>query len=683
MINVPAVRTQEEYTQFSGGLDQISPAITIPSGSAIAMRNYESGTATGYARIDGIERYNGEPSPSAGTYSYCNVSAVGTTAVGNTITGATSGATGVVIVVSTLLVVITKVTGTFTASEDFTVGGVVQGAMTSLPLVRGYSAALDDANAMNLAADNYRADIAAPTGSGAVRGLGMLRGILYCFIDNVGATAGLIYKATATGWEAITLYKTIDFTTGNASIAEGVTVTQLTSGATGVVKRHVLESGSYTSGTAAGRLILTSVTGTFDATNALQTSGVTRATASSLLTQITITAGGRYETLWNNFTGSTDTIRMYGCDGVNPAFEFDGDVYVPISTGMTTDTPLHIVVWKKMLFLTFRGSLQNSGIGLPYQWTAITGAAEIGMGDDITGLLVQPGDVLAITTRNSTFQLEGTSSANFFLGSLSPEVGAIPYSTQNLAGSYWFDDRGVMHISRVQEYGNFDNSTVSRKVQPLIDAMRQVLIASTVYKSRNQVRFYGTDGTGVVMTIISGARGFEHHFTSFLYPVNVSCAISGEDANGKDVIFLGATNGMVYQADKGSSFDGEDIEAFVRLPFNNSKSPGTIKQYRKAILEMIAEGYAEIRMHPDFSYGDAEVAQHLISSLPIQGAGGFYDVSLYESAYYDSKITSSPEIKIDGSGTNAGIVVYSKSDIDLGHTLHGITIHYTPRRLRR
>ena len=647
------------------------------------MRNYESGVTTGYKRIDGYERYSGDTSPSSSTYTFMPVTSVGATVVGDTVTGDDSSATGVVIIVSTGLIIITKVTGTFTATEDYTVGAVVQGTITSLPSVRGYPAAIDDATALNLAADSYRSDISAPTGSGPVRGFGILRGILYCFIDNAGATAGLIYKATSAGWAAVTLYKTISFTSGNLAIADGVTVTQVTSGATGVVKRHVLESGSYASGTAAGRFILTTITGTFDATNALQTGGVTRATSSSLLTQITILPGGRYETEWNNFTGSTDTIRMYGCDGVNPGFEFDGDVYVPINTGMTADTPLHVVVWKRMLFFSFRASLQNSGIGFPYQWTAITGAAEIGMADDITGMLVEPGDVLAITTRNSTYQLEGTSSANFSLGSLSPEVGAIPYSTQNLSGSYWLDDRGIMHISRAQEYGNFNNATVSVKVQPLIDDMRQVLVASTVYKSRNQVRFYGTDGTGIVMSLISGSRGIEHHFTSFLYPINISCAISGEDANGKDIVFLGSSDGMVYQADKGSSFDGEDIEAFVRLPFNNSRSPSTIKQYRKAILEMISVGYSEIRMHPDFSYGDPNVSQHLLTTQSIQGAGGFYDVSLYEDAYYDSKITSSPEIKIDGSGTNAGIVVYSKSDIDLGHTLHGITIHYTPRRLIR
>lgn len=681
---LPNVVTKDEHIRFSGGIDQLSSAISMSPGAALTAYNYVPGVEDGYERIGGIERYNGKPSPSDATYLYCTVALTGSVSVGNTITGVTSGATGLVIVAASGILVITKVTGTFSsATESFQVAAVTVGVFTSLPLLKGYPAGVDNATALNLAADEYRSDIAAPTGSGPIRGLGILRGVLYCFLNNAGGTAGVIYKATASGWSAITLYSTISFTGGNLAIADGVTVTQLVSGATGVVKRQVLQSGAYAGGTAVGRFILTSVTGTFDATNALQTGGVTRATASSLLTAITIAPGGRYEIVEHNFTGSTDTVALYGVDGVNKGFEFDGDVYIPIITGMTTDTPSHIVAHKKMLMMSFRASLQNSAIGFPFQWSVVSGAGEIATGQNITGMLTQPGDVLAITTRNTTYQLQGSSTADFVLAYISNEVGAIPYSMQNMAAAYWLDDRGVMHISRTLDYGNFNNATVSRKIQPLIDSMRIVLTASSVSKTKNQIRFYGSDGTGIVMSAAEGFRGIEHEFTSFKYPINVNCAVSGEDANGKDVVFLGADNGMVYQADKGSSFDGADIEAFVRLPFNHSRSPSVIKQYRKVILEMVATGYSEIRIHPDFSYGSGDISQHLIESSAIQGAGGVYDVSFYEACYYDSQVIASPEMQISGSGTNMGLVFYTKSQIDLGHTLQGVTIHYTPRRLKR
>ncbi|MGK7534763.1 hypothetical protein, partial [Salmonella enterica] len=73
------------------------------------------------------------------------------------------------------------------------------------------------------------------------------------------------------------------------------------------------------------------------------------------------------------------------CDGVNKAFEFDGTNYIPIRTGMATDTPLHVIVHRFYLMLSFRGSVQVSAIGAPYSWTVVLGAAEIATGDDVTG----------------------------------------------------------------------------------------------------------------------------------------------------------------------------------------------------------------------------------------------------------------------------------------------------------
>ena len=63
------------------------------------------------------------------------------------------------------------------------------------------------------------------------------------FRDNAAATAGLIYKATSTGWAPITLYSTISFTAGNLFIADGTVVTQAVSLATGIVKRQVPHPG--------------------------------------------------------------------------------------------------------------------------------------------------------------------------------------------------------------------------------------------------------------------------------------------------------------------------------------------------------------------------------------------------------------------------------------------------------
>jgi len=678
----PEVKT--EYTRFFGGLDLESPSLSIDPGALIAGMNYMAGTEGGYERPAGYERYDGQAAPSDATYYRCPCSFTGGgPSVGDTITGADSGETAVVVVVGDDYINVTKLSADFNDDEVYTVGGVDKGTFNAAQVEKGETTALLHATAMNLAADQYRSDIAAPTGSGAIRGLALLDGTLYCFRDNAGGTAGLIYKATSSGWSAITLHNELSFDTGQpAGIAEGDTVTQLVSGATGVVQRVVLESGTWAGSDAAGRLILSNITGTFNNTNDLQVGGTTRATSTSTLSAITITVGGRYEFVVHNFTGSTDTKRIYGCDGVNRGFEFDGTVYAPIDTGMASDTPEHVAVYKEHLIFSFKGSSQNSGTGTPYVWSAVLGAAELAIGDDVTGYARQA-RALAIYSRNSTHQLTGNDTSDFVLDDVSDETGAIAWTIQNIGKSYALDDRGIIELSRVQEYGNFDIATISRRIQVRMDAMRSVAIASSVHRSKNQYRLYGSDGTGICMTVSKGRYGPIYQFTQFKYPDYVACTVTGEDSTGKDVVFFGSDQGMVYQADKGSSFDGDDIEAYCFLPFNNSKSPTVLKTYRRAVFELTVSGYTSLRYNPMFSYGDSTIDAHAAETIASQLGGGYWGLANWSEFFWDADVAPNASFPISGDGINMSLTIYSKSQIDLGHTLDGTIVHYTPRRLVR
>lgn len=772
---LPNIKTSTIYTRLAGGLNKIAPPLAIDPGMALSAMNYECGALGGYRRIDGYERFDGRQSPTEGRYLYCVATLVGAVNEGDIVTGVTSAATGKVIAVTDVGFLLTKVTGAsaFT-TESFTVGGVTKGSFDLPPLLDGYPTGQEHAYALLATANEYRQDIAAVPGSGVIRGLVMFKGVAYAFRNNAGGTAVNIYKSSSAGWVQVPLFSSIDYKDGTGVIADGTTITQVTTGATAVVKRQTLETGSfdvtddqlteeylttgisvtsvalavgaltfttvggkdYTAGMAikavstidpekwaygqvttydkttgvlvmdsteiqgtgtfaswkitqayeraTGRLILGSITGTFNATDALQIGGLTIAKPTSLATAITILPGGRYEFYLHNFYASTATQRVYGCDSLNRAFDFDGTVYVPIRTGMAIDAPTHIVAHRKMLFLAFAGSVQNSGVGEPHIWTVgSTGINEIGIGDDISGFAIGVGEVLMIFSRDSSYQLVGSDRSNMQLNVLSADMGSIPYGVQNLSLVYSFDDRGIIRIQPSQNYGGFDHDTISRPIQPIIDLFRTVITASAVYKSRNQIRFYGSDGTGICMTMAESPNGIEHHFTQFKYPLTVSCAHAGEDASGKDILLLGSDTGMVYLLDKGASFDGEPIQAYLRLAFNSLKSPSSIKRFRKVEIEMSATGYSEIRYHPDFSYADPDVATHITTWEAVTGSGGYWDESIFNTFYYDGRIVSQPQLYVSGSGTNLGMVMYSNSAIDQGHILSGMIIHFTARRLTR
>src|SRR6185369_13971017 len=123
-------------------------------------------------------------------------------AVGNIVTGATSGATAVVLQVNgTTELIVTKLTGTF-VTETINVSAVPKGTV-SLVHLNGASTSALHAQYKSLAANNYRADIQAVPGSGPVRGVWYYNGTVYAFRDNVGATACAMYASSTVGWTLI------------------------------------------------------------------------------------------------------------------------------------------------------------------------------------------------------------------------------------------------------------------------------------------------------------------------------------------------------------------------------------------------------------------------------------------------------------------------------------------------
>jgi hypothetical protein len=760
-VRIPEARIEIERVRFIGGLDMMSPALDIQPGNAIVAVNYEPGMLGGYKRIDGYERLDGRPAPSAATYLYLQGS-FPYVAIGTQVRGATSGAIGIVVMcdgtpapsASTGSISVSKVSGSFQDGETITrMDASVLGTLGTA-IVRGYPDSLRDATALAAAADLYRADIQAVPGVGPIRGVWMFGGVTYAFRDYDG-TQCKMYKSTSAGWAAVTFGQElqvkqpsqavttssgavnwaahglsvgalvqfggtipsgasantsyyvvattantfqVSLTAGGAAIVlgdvaagltcypqaqqlvEGTTVTGATSGATGVVARAGVRTGAWASFGVTATIVLSSSSGTFQAGELLRVAGAPMANAVAANAPITLLPGGRFEFVTYNFTGSLATRRMYFCDGVNPAFEFDGTTLAPIRTGMAADTPQFIRAHKQKLFLSFKGSVQHSGDGAPYAWTILAGADEIGIGDVVTGMEVQAGDTLAIFARNSSYQLNGSTNDDFQLLPISDKIGAIAYTVQAIGKTLALADRGIVSTDRTQAYGNFVQSTISQYVQPIVDKLRANAIGSVVYRNRNQYRIFAADGSGVIVTFNDGNLV---GITRLQYPTTPACFASCEDATGGNVVLFGDVNGYVYQADVGSSFDGQAIEAYLHLPFDNFGSPRQRKRFRKAVMEMSATAYSSIRFQPEFSYGDPDIGTHRLQTASIGGNGGYWDTDNWDAFFYDAQVVTAPEFSIEGKGLNMSAQFYSNSNIDMGHVLQGLLVHFSNLRLSR
>jgi hypothetical protein len=670
---------QYDLIRLSGGLDQVTPTLSLPPGFARKAANFEASVTGGYTRIAGYERYDGRPSPSAALYLILICTLTGTVTVGNTITGQTSGATGKVIALNGSQVVLTRETGVFTTGENILVSASVVGSIDSIQGVDPDGR--QDAIYRNMAADDYRADITVVPGSGNVLGVAILAGTVYAWRNNVGGTAAVMHRATSSGWTPVSLGSFVGFDTGVVEIVVGSTVTGQTSGAPAVIVKVVLESGAWSTGDAAGQIITGATTGTFQVGENIRVGGVTYARAATVNTANVLPPGGRYETTTANFGGGGANTKLYGANGVGRAFEFDGTIFVTIRTTMPTDTPKHLAVHKQHLFLSFGASLQFSSIGDPYKWDPVLGAGEIAMNGVITNLIPLPGDqssgALAVYTRHDTSVLYGTSSVDFALSTFNTGTGAMPYTAQNMDQSYVLDDRGIITLGTSLNFGNFTPATLTMTLRPFLSTRVTLATASTLNREKGQYRVFFSDGTALYMTIVNG-KLLGTMPVELLDPV--ICAVEGESSTGVAVQFFGSDNGMVYQLDAGTSFDGDPIAANFNLVYNSTKSPRVFKRYRHASVEMTGDFYAEIQFGYDLGYRTQYLTQPLDETYAVDLRSTYWDDMIWDNFVWDGSDVTPSEIGITGTAENMSIRISSFSDILQPFTVNSVIVHYTLRR---
>lgn len=669
-----------DLIRLSGGLDQVTPTLSLRPGTMRRAANFECSITGGYTRIAGYERFDGRPAPSAALYNVLTISVASAIAVGNTVVGDTSGATGKVIYISGGTVVVTRQTGVFVAEEVLKVGGTTVGAIIS---IEGTVAdGLTDATYKSLAADNYRADIGMVPGSGIIRGVAYYNGNVYAWRNNSGGTALAMYKSSSSGWVAVTLGIELAFDDGTTEIAEGATVVGGSSGATGVVRRVLVTGGSW-GGTphASGRLIFTSVTGTFQDNEHINVGGSKYALANGVNSQMTWAPNGRVQPVVANFGGGQNNRRLYFCDGVNRAFEFDGTYLVPIATGMSPDVPTRIIAHKQHLFLAFGHSLQFSAIGDAYVWDPVSGAGEIAMNDDITNLIQLPGDqtsgALGVYTDNDTSILYGSSEADFKLSNFNTGTGAYAYTAQNMDQTYALSERGVMGMSTTLNFGNFLANSMTMNIRPFIQARRNLATASVVNREKGQYRLFFSDGAGLYMTV---ANGKLIGSAPVQLPDPVLCACEGGNIDGPEVSYFGSDTGYIYTLDAGTSFDGENIPANITLVYNAINSPRILKRYRRASLELTGDSYAEFSFAYDLGYRTPELEQPADQVYANDLRASYWDSFTWDNFVFDGRDLSPTEVEVTGTAENIAIRISSVSNLFKPFTLNSAIVHYTMRR---
>lgn len=678
-LTMPEVKSK--FFAFNGGLDLVTPPVEMKNGSLRSASNVEIGINGGYVRLGGYERYSGKAKPSAATYSILNCTITGTVVVGDVLTDNAGTSFGTVIALPTGQAVLTLITGTF-STGNIKVGATVVGTCVGAQETGAAATQALNATYLNLAADVYRALIAAVPGSGSVLGIHQYNGHKYAFRNNAGGTAAVMHVESASGWTAVALGREIAFTSGGTvEVVAGNTIVGATSAATAIITKVILTSGSWAAGTAAGRLFFASQTGTFQAENLNVGINLNVATIAGNSTAITLLPNGRYEFENWNFGGGTGTKKMYGADGVNRGFEYDGTTFVQIVTGMTNDAPVHVKSHKNHLFYSFAGSAQHSAPGTPYVWSVVSGASELACGDDIAGFVVlagtQSGAAMGIFTRNRTLILYGNGLSDWNLVSNSDEAGALPYTTQFITQGIVLDDQGITLLDTTQQYGNFQNAVISDKITPFLNDLIDTAAASCIVRRKNQYRLFFSGGDAVYMTL-KGRKIMG--MTPVSLPNPVTCISSSEGSGGQEEIYFGSTDGFVYQMDIGTSFDGAPINWYGELAFNHFGGPRQLKTFRKAVTEVTGSSYCEFSFSYSLAYGSTEFDSSPTATITTSLSGTNWDSFTWDQFFWDGRTLAPSEADVTGTAENVALMFSGNSDEFEPFALNSAIIHYTPRR---
>ena len=528
---------------------------------------------------------------------------------------------------------------------------------------------------------------------------GDLMGISYHGLWSTGA-AGVMVLTNITGTfqdnEDLKM-PLLAFDTGSVEISEGDSIVGGTSGKTATVTSVTISSGTLAGGDAAGYISVKNNSGTWTNSEEIQVSGIKRALVNGAAepTEVviakvsgttyaqTLSAGGKYEFSVYNFMGQTTGITLYGVNTVDAGFSFDGTTFIKIQTGMETNVPQHIATHQKHLFFSFaNGSIQHSSIAAPNKWSAVTGAAELGIGDDVSGFSNEVNNVMSIFTRNDAYMLYGTSSADWELRKFHAGAGAIPYTLQKMDQTFFLDDRGITSIFTVQYFGDFQSSVASDKIDPYIQGKKDNAVDSLRVRGKNQYRLYFDDKTGVEMTFINKRN---QGFMPFTLDHQVSCIISAEDSNGFEVLYAGFDDGYVRRLDSGTSFDGGTVSSFIRTAYYHYNSPETRKRFRELGLEINADTDTTLTVIPTYDFGGTFTPK----TSPISSS---YSVTVNADQWTEADISNSStgvtvvaseRVRINGIGTNMGLIISNSSIYDKPITLQGGIVDYSARGVRR
>lgn len=390
-------------------------------------------------------------------------------------------------------------------------------------------------------------------------------------------------------------------------------------------------------------------------------------------------------------------------DGTNRAAKWDGTTYTLINgTGAPTN-PRYGTFFNSCLVLagyTSGGGLQAFSMSAPNADTDFDGshgAIEINVHDNIVGIRSFRA-VLYIFCQRSIWQLTGNSISNYAISPVALGIGCLAWdSIQEVNGDLvYLSADGIRTLSGTMKLNDVELGDLSK---PVIDVANAIYtnsgnnpehIVGTIVRKKNQYRLFYHDTTTpasdskALMGMIRPGKQTMTQFGTYistwewaeLQGIHCTCADS-DFISGAEVVVHGDSDGLVYQQEKGSSFNGQNIySSYLTAPLQLEDSE-LRKLMQKLTVYLHVEDITSISAYVIFDFADARVAQPNEIILDTTGVQPQYGSAIYGSSTYAHDIFLKDTENIWGSGKMVQIQ-FTTDDTNGSHSIQGLTLQYRP-----
>jgi hypothetical protein len=234
----------------------------------------------------------------------------------------------------------------------------------------------------------------------------------------------------------------------------------------------------------------------------------------------------------------------------------------------------------------------------------------------------------------------------------------------------------MLGLESSEVYGDFELATWGRTIDVLFDN-NPVPVSSCTLSSESQYWCFFDNGLGIIARQVKN-RGMA--FTTTDLPDTMKAVASGK-VSGADHMIFGDDAGNVYLYGQGAtSFAGESIMTMFATSYNHFGNPTLVKRFRRAYMNIQCDTSKELKILPQFDWGEEDVAKHLLLYKNALAEGGNWDVDDWDEFAWSSPLVDQAKVDVAGSGVAINFVVFTESTTDGQHTLLGYTTHFDPRR---